>query len=318
MTVPGVPLNTGAEIPQLGLGTARVRDDHEIRRIVATALEVGYRHVDTAASYDNEVGVGQGLADSGLPRDEVFVTTKLRGSQQGADTRVALEQSLERLGLDHVDLYLIHWPLPRLDRYVESWLVMEELAAEGLTRAIGVSNFLPEHLDRLAAASSTVPAVNQIELHPREPQLAQRADDARRGIVTEAWSPLTNAGDLLRVPDPGRDRRAPRQDPGAGGAALARAAGHRGDPEGQPRRPPAAEPRRLRLHPVRRGPGGDRDAGDREEGQRPGPAHLGGVLATPDPGRITRAARPTRIRWLTGRTTPWERIWAEQRSLTVS
>ena len=200
MTVPTVALNTGAEIPQLGLGTARVRDDHEIRRIVATALEVGYRHVDTAASYDNEVGVGQGIADSGLPRDQVFVTTKLRGSQQGADTRVALEQSLERLGLDHVDLYLIHWPLPRLDRYVESWLVMEELAAAGLTKAIGVSNFLPEHLDRLASASSTVPAVNQIELHPREPQLAQRADDARRGIVTEAWSPLTNAGDLLGVP----------------------------------------------------------------------------------------------------------------------
>ena len=197
--IAAVPLNTGATIPQLGLGTARVTDQAEISRIVATALEVGYRHVDTAASYDNEVGVGQGIADSGLPRDEVFVTTKLRGSQQGADTRVALEQSLERLGLDHVDLYLIHWPLPRLDRYVESWLAMEELVAAHLTRAIGVSNFLPEHLDRLAAASSTVPAVNQIELHPREPQPAQRADDARRGIVTEAWSPLA-MGDLLAAP----------------------------------------------------------------------------------------------------------------------
>jgi diketogulonate reductase-like aldo/keto reductase len=196
---PTVPLNTGAAIPQLGLGTARVKDQDEIRTIVATAFEVGYRHVDTAASYDNEVGVGQGIADAGLPRDEVFVTTKLRGSQQGADIRVALEQSLDRLGLDHVDLYLIHWPLPRLDHYVESWLIMEELVAAGLTRAIGVSNFLPEHLDRLAAASSTVPAVNQIELHPREPQLAQRADDARRGIVTEAWSPLS-MGDLLGAP----------------------------------------------------------------------------------------------------------------------
>ena len=196
--VPPVALNTGAAIPQLGLGTARQPDD-VTRRIVAEALAVGYRHVDTAASYGNEVGVGRGIADAGLPRDQVFVTTKLRGSQQGADTRAALEQSLERLGLDHVDLYLVHWPLPRLDRYVESWLVMEELVAAGLTRAIGVSNFLPEHLDRLAAASSTVPAVNQIELHPRDPQPAQRADDARRGIVTEAWSPMS-MGDLLGEP----------------------------------------------------------------------------------------------------------------------
>ena len=200
MTVPSVPLNTGAAIPQLGLGTARVTDQDEIRRIVGEAFEIGYRHVDTAAAYDNEVGVGRAVAESGLPRDQVFVTTKLRGAQQGAETRAALEQSLERLGLDHVDLYLIHWPLPRVDRYVESWQVMEELATEGLTRAIGVSNFLPEHLDRLAAASSTVPAVNQIELHPQNPQVEQRADDDRRGIVTEAWSPLANAGELLSAP----------------------------------------------------------------------------------------------------------------------
>jgi 2,5-diketo-D-gluconate reductase A len=200
VTAPLMPLNTGVSIPQLGLGTARVTDQDEIRRIVTEAFEIGYRHVDTAAAYDNEVGVGRAVADSGLPRDEVFVTTKLRGAQQGAETRAALEQSLERLGLDHVDLYLIHWPLPRLDRYVESWQIMEELAAEGLTRAIGVSNFLPEHLDRLAAESSTVPAVNQIELHPQMPQVEQRAYDVRRGIVTEAWSPLANAGELLEAP----------------------------------------------------------------------------------------------------------------------
>jgi 2,5-diketo-D-gluconate reductase A len=200
VTAPLMPLNTGVSIPQLGLGTARVTDQDEIRRIVTEAFEIGYRHVDTAAAYDNEVGVGRAVADSGLPRDEVFVTTKLRGAQQGAETRAALEQSLERLGLDHVDLYLIHWPLPRLDRYVESWQIMEDLAAEGLTRAIGVSNFLPEHLDRLAAESSTVPAVNQIELHPQMPQVEQRAYDVRRGIVTEAWSPLANAGELLEAP----------------------------------------------------------------------------------------------------------------------
>jgi diketogulonate reductase-like aldo/keto reductase len=198
--VPSIPLNNGVAIPQLGLGTARVPDE-ETRRIVREALEVGYRFIDTAASYENEAGVGQGIADSGLPRDEVFVSTKLRGREQGREsTGQALRSSLDRLGLDHVDLYLIHWPLPRLDRYVDSWLAMEELLAEGLTRAIGVSNFLPHHLDRLAAASSTVPAVNQIECHPQEPQLAQRADDARRGIVTESWSPLANGGELLRRP----------------------------------------------------------------------------------------------------------------------
>jgi diketogulonate reductase-like aldo/keto reductase len=199
-TVPSVRLNNGVAVPQLGLGTARIADE-ETRRIVREALEVGYRFVDTAASYENERGVGQGIADSGLPRGSVFVSTKLRGREQGYEAaKRALRSSLDRLGLEYVDLYLIHWPLPRLDRYVESWRAMEELLAEGLTRAIGVSNFLPEHLDRLAAASSTVPAVNQIECHPREPQHTQRADDARRGIITESWSPLANGGELLRRP----------------------------------------------------------------------------------------------------------------------
>ncbi len=198
--VPTVRLKNGVEIPQLGLGTARVPDE-ETRRIVREALEVGYRFIDTAASYDNEVGVGQGIADSGVPREEVFVSTKLRGREQGRETaREALRSSLDRLGLDSVDLYLIHWPLPRLDRYAASWLAMEELLAEGLTRAIGVSNFLPGHLDRLAAESSTVPAVNQIECHPRDPQLEPRAEAARRGIVTESWSPLARGGDLLAHP----------------------------------------------------------------------------------------------------------------------
>src|SRR5918992_4796333 len=200
IAVPTVPLNNGVAIPQLGLGTARLPDE-ETRRIVREAFEVGYRFVDTAASYENERGVGQGIADSGLAREEVFVSTKLRGRDQGYDSaKQALRASLDRLGLDFVDLYLIHWPLPRLDRYAESWQAMEELLAEGLTRAIGVSNFLPEHLDRLAAESSTVPAVNQIECPPRDPQPEQRADDARRGIVTESWSPLANGGELLAQP----------------------------------------------------------------------------------------------------------------------
>jgi 2,5-diketo-D-gluconate reductase A len=214
-TVPDVLLNNGVAIPQLGLGTARLPDE-ETRRIVREALEVGYRFVDTAASYENERGVRQGIADSGRPREQVFVSTKLRGRDQGFDsTKQALRSSLDRLGMEYVDLYLIHWPLPRLDRYVESWRAMEELLAEGLARAIGVSNFLPEHLDGLAAASSTVPAVNQIECHPREPQLDQRADDARRGIVTESWSPLGAGGELLQQPAlaevAGRHGRTPAQ-----------------------------------------------------------------------------------------------------------
>jgi 2,5-diketo-D-gluconate reductase A len=199
-TVPIVKLNNGTGIPQLGLGTARVGDT-EIRLIVAQAIDLGYRLIDTAAKYENEVGVGQGIADgltSGLDRSEVFVTTKLRGREHGFDTtKQALESSLRRLDLDYVDLYLIHWPLPRLDRYVESWNAMEELVAEGKVRAIGVSNFLPGHLDRLAEESSTVPAVNQIELHPRLTQHEQIEDDAERGIVTESWSPLANGGGLL-------------------------------------------------------------------------------------------------------------------------
>jgi 2,5-diketo-D-gluconate reductase A len=200
VVVPSVTLNNGVEIPRLGLGTSR-GDDAETRRLVRDALEVGYRLIDTAAKYENEVGVGQGVGDSGIPREEVVVCTKLRGADQGYEsTRKALEASLRRLGMDYVDLYLIHWPLPRVDRYVESWRAMEELLAEGKIRAIGVSNFLAEHLDRLAATTSTVPALNQIELHPRLPQVEQRAQNAKRGIVTESWSPLARAGDLLREP----------------------------------------------------------------------------------------------------------------------
>jgi 2,5-diketo-D-gluconate reductase A len=198
--VPTVTLNNGVTMPQLGLGTAGPGDE-ETRRRVREALTLGYRLIDTAARYGNEVGVGQGIADSGIPREEVFVGTKLRGSDQGYDaTRKALDASLSRLGLDYVDLYLIHWPLPRLDQYADSWRAMAEMLAEGKIRAIGVSNFLPEHLDLLAATSPVVPAVNQIELHPWLPQREQRADDERRGIVTQSWSPLARGGDLLAEP----------------------------------------------------------------------------------------------------------------------
>jgi len=198
--IPALTLNNGVTIPQLGLGTAGP-DDEETRRRVRDALGLGYRLIDTAARYGNEVGVGQGIADSGVPREEVFVGTKLRGADHGFEsTKRALEASLRRLDLEYVDLYLIHWPLPRQDRYVESWRAMEELLAEGKTRSIGVSNFLAEHLDRLAAETRTVPAINQIELHPRLPQRQQREDNARRGIIVQSWSPLERAGAVLDEP----------------------------------------------------------------------------------------------------------------------
>ncbi len=204
---PMLTLNDGRPMPQVGLGTAR-QDDEVMRRVVREALAVGYRLIDTGARYGNEVGIGRGIADSGIPRDQLFVTTKLRGSEQGYRSAfAALDASLQRLGLDDVDLYLIHWPLPRLDRYVDSWRALQDLQAAGRTRSIGVSNFLPEHLDRLAAEGLSVPAVNQIELHVRFPQHDQLADDRRRGIVTQAWSPLANDPGLLGDPVVGRIAR---------------------------------------------------------------------------------------------------------------
>ncbi|CAI9393299.1 aldo/keto reductase [Microbacterium sp. T2.11-28] len=190
MSIPDITLNDDHTIPQLGFGVFKV-DPGETERIVSDALEAGYRHIDTAAVYRNEEGVGRAIAASGIPRDELFVTTKLWNSEQGTDsTRAALATSLETLGLDHVDLYLIHWPRPDLDRYVASWQTLEELRGEGLTRSIGVSNFHRPHLERLLAETDTVPAVNQIELHPAFAQRELRAFGEGHGIRTEAWGPL--------------------------------------------------------------------------------------------------------------------------------
>lgn len=190
MTIPDISLNDGNTIPQLGFGVFKV-DPAETERIVSEALEAGYRHIDTAAVYRNEEGVGRAIAASGIPREELFVTTKLWNSEQGTDSaRAALDTSLAALGLDHVDLYLIHWPRPDLDRYVASWQTLEELRGEGLTRSIGVSNFHRPHLERLLAETGTVPAVNQIELHPAFAQRELRAFGDEHGIRTEAWGPL--------------------------------------------------------------------------------------------------------------------------------
>ncbi|MGW8363370.1 aldo/keto reductase [Streptomyces wedmorensis] len=195
-TVPTVTLNNGVEIPQLGFGVFQVPDD-ETAAAVTAALETGYRSIDTAAVYGNETGVGRALAASGLPRDELFVTTKLWNADQGYDATLrAFDASLSKLGLDHVDLYLIHWPTPARDLYRESWRALERLAGEGRVRAAGVSNFQPGHLRRLTEDATLTPAVNQIELHPGLQQAELRAFHAEHGIVTEAWSPLAQGAVL--------------------------------------------------------------------------------------------------------------------------
>ncbi|HSN44609.1 MAG TPA: aldo/keto reductase [Propionibacteriaceae bacterium] len=195
MSVPTVTLNDGVAIPQLGFGVWQVSTD-EIVASVATALEVGYRHIDTAAIYGNEEGVGQAIKESGIPRDELFITTKLWNSEhKTADARAAIETSLAKLGLDHLDLYLIHWPatVKYGDDYIEAWDAMQAFRAEGLSRSIGVSNFHAQHLDALNGA---VPSVDQIELHPTFNQAPLAAELATRGITVEAWSPLGQSVDL--------------------------------------------------------------------------------------------------------------------------
>ncbi|WP_329042447.1 aldo/keto reductase [Streptomyces sp. NBC_00178] len=195
-TVPTVTLNNGVTIPQLGFGVFQVPDD-ETTAAVAAALEAGYRSIDTATAYGNEAGVGRALAESGLPREELFVTTKLWNADQGYDaTLAAFDASLTELGLDHVDLYLIHWPTPARDLYTDTWRALEKLHTDGRIRAAGVSNFQPAHLHRLREESSLVPAVNQVELHPGLQQSELRAVHAEAGIATEAWSPLAQ-GALL-------------------------------------------------------------------------------------------------------------------------
>ncbi|WP_019890518.1 aldo/keto reductase [Streptomyces purpureus] len=198
--VPSITLNNGVTMPQLGFGVWQIPDD-EAERAVTTALEAGYRSIDTAAAYGNERGTGRAVTGSGIPRDELFVTTKLWNNDHGFDPALrAFDASLDRLGLDHVDLYLIHWPVPSQDAFVDTYRAFEKIHAEGRARAIGVSNFLPRHLDRLVAETSVEPAVNQIELHPQFQQAESRAAHSRYGIATEAWSPLGQGRGLLEVP----------------------------------------------------------------------------------------------------------------------
>ncbi|MGH3778016.1 MAG: aldo/keto reductase [Pseudonocardiaceae bacterium] len=193
---PVVTLNNGVQIPRVGFGVFQVPPE-ETERVVSLALETGYRSIDTAAAYGNEEGVGRAIASCGLARAEVFVTTKLWNADHGYDQALrAFDVSARRLGLDIVDLYLIHWPVPTVDKYVETWKALEKLASDGRVRAIGVSNFTADHLGRLLTETGTVPAVNQIELHPYLQQTELRAVHADHGIATESWSPLAQGAVL--------------------------------------------------------------------------------------------------------------------------
>jgi 2,5-diketo-D-gluconate reductase A len=196
VTIPNLTLHDAVEIPQLGFGVFQVSPE-DTQEVVEQALDVGYRHIDTAGAYRNEKGVGAAIEASGLPREDLFITTKLWNSQQGFDSTLeAFDASLGRLGLEHVDLYLIHWPVPTEDRFVDTWRAFERIHGEGRSRTIGVSNFRVEDLERLEAETDARPTVNQIELHPRLQQAELRAWHAGHEVVTEAWSPLAQ-GELL-------------------------------------------------------------------------------------------------------------------------
>lgn len=190
LQIPTVTLNSGHNIPQLGFGLYKV-DPAEAERVASDALELGYRHLDSAAFYENEAAVGKAIQQSGIARDELFITTKVWNADHGRQkTLDAFSLSLDKLGLDYVDLYLIHWPMPENGLYLETWNAIEEIAASGLTRSIGVSNFAHEHLQTLIDAGATVPAVNQVELHPLFQQKPLRAFQEPLGIHTECWGPL--------------------------------------------------------------------------------------------------------------------------------
>ncbi len=189
-SIPGIPLNNGETIPQLGFGVFQISPE-DTRDATLAALDVGYRHIDTAQMYGNERGVGEAIASSGLERSEVFVTSKLNNSfHPRAKALAAFDETLEALGFDYLDLFLIHWPMPAVDDYVETWKAMEEILASGRVRSIGVSNFTPRQLQRLIDETTVVPVVNQIEVHPYLIQEEVRAFGAGHGIRTEAWSPI--------------------------------------------------------------------------------------------------------------------------------
>lgn len=196
-TIPTITLNNGVMMPQLGLGTWKSQDGRKVETAVSNALKTGYRLIDTAAVYDNEKGIGKAIKASVVAREELFISTKIWNADQGPNTMKAFEKSLARLGLNYIDLYLIHWPAPAAGRYIETWAILEELYAKKRIRAIGVSNFKPHHLEELMAESSIVPAINQIELHPHFQQAETVAFCKKHGIQVESYSPIGGAGGIV-------------------------------------------------------------------------------------------------------------------------
>ena len=201
MTAPLIELNDGRRMPALGFGTYTITGP-DAPALIGSAIDAGYRLLDTATRYENEAEVGEAVRASSVPRDDLFVTSKLPGADHGYDAALrSVEGSLERLGLDRLDLFLIHWPQPPIDQYVETWKAFIRMREEGTVSSIGVSNFLPAHLDRIVAETGVPPAVNQVELHPYLPQQEQRAADAAHGTVTQSWTPLGRGTDLLERPE---------------------------------------------------------------------------------------------------------------------
>jgi diketogulonate reductase-like aldo/keto reductase len=196
--VPSVQLHNGVQMPQFGLGVWQAQDGAEVELAVKTALEQGYRLIDTAAIYDNEAGVGRAIKESGVPRQEVFLTTKLWNSDQGYDSALrAFDASLQRLGMDYADLYLIHWPQPQANKFIDTWKAFEKLYEEKRVRAIGISNFKPKHIEELLSSCQIVPMVNQIELHPKLQQQETRDFCSKHDIKVESYSPIMRGSDLL-------------------------------------------------------------------------------------------------------------------------
>lgn len=206
-----VTIAEGVAMPQLGLGVFKVKDE-EAAATVATAIKAGYRSIDTAAIYENETGTGEGIRQAGVGRDEIFVTSKLWNDRQG-DVRAAFDETREKLGVEVLDLYLIHWPSPKNDRYVDAWRALATLRDEGLVRAIGVSNFKPAHLQRIIDETGVIPAINQVELHPYLQQTELRDFHRRHGITTEAWSPIGQGKQLLEDAVIGRIAEAHSKSP---------------------------------------------------------------------------------------------------------